>query len=74
MGRIPRVLKMKMQTNQGNCLFFPLFHNAIPFQIASQMQIRTNIRIIEGAIPQRLYNGLISIVYITIDMTNLNTF
>ena len=73
-GKIPRVLIMKMQMNHAFCFLFPLFHNAIPFHTDSQTATRTNIRITDGVIPQRLYNGLINIVYTKIDMTNLNTF
>ncbi len=44
--------------NQTNCLFFPLFHKAIPFHTASQAKIKTNNSITVGAIPNTLYNEL----------------
>ena len=43
MGRIPRVLKIKMQTNHAFWLFFALFQRPSPFQISSHKITITKI-------------------------------
>ena len=36
-GKIPMVLKMKIQINHAKWLFLPAFHKAIAFQTVSQI-------------------------------------
>lgn len=58
-GKIPAVLKMKMQINRANCFFVPDFQSAIPFQIISRI-IRM---IINDIIHPLIIAGTMSVMY-----------